>query len=224
MTLLDTERKEPVDLPDPVVPPAPPHVDAAALEKALRRRVDGEVRFDAGTRGAYSTAAANFRQVPIGVVVPRSVDAAIEAVAVCREHAAPLLSRGGGTSLAGECTNTAVILDWSKYCHEIESVDADARTCIVQPGVVLDVLNAHLEPTGLRWGPEPSTHPYCTIGGMLGNNSCGATAQRYGKAVDNVRRFEVITSDGERFWVGPTDDPGHYPELTWDAVLAEGGR
>src|SRR3954454_7780324 len=97
MTLLDTERKEPVDLPDPVVPPAPPHVDASALERDLRARVDGEVRFDAGTRGAYSTDASNYRQVPIGVVVPRSVDAAVEAVAVCREHGAPLLSRGGGT-------------------------------------------------------------------------------------------------------------------------------
>ena len=115
-------------------------------------------------------------------------------------HRAPLLSRGGGTSLAGECTNTAVVIDWSKYCNEIEHVDLEAHSAIVQPGVVLDVLNAHLEPHGLRFGPEPSTHPNCTLGGMLGNNSCGATAQRYGKTADNLRRLEVITQEGERFW------------------------
>src|SRR4051794_3133039 len=199
-------------------------VDVHALERDLREAVDGEVRFDAGTLGAYSTDASNYRQVPLGVVVPRTPDAAAAAVRVAARHRAPILSRGGGTSLAGECTNTAVVIDWSKYCHEIESVDADARSCVVQPGVVLDVLNDHLAPTGLRWGPEPSTHPNCTIGGMLGNNSCGATAQRYGKAVDNIRRLEVITSDGERFWVGPTDDAERYPGLTWDAVMAAGGR
>jgi FAD/FMN-containing dehydrogenase/Fe-S oxidoreductase len=199
-------------------------VDVEALERELAEAVDGEVRFDDGTLGAYSTDASNYRQVPLGVVVPRTPDDAAAAVRVCGRHRAPVLSRGGGTSLAGECTNTAVVIDWSKYCHEIESVDVHARTCIVQPGVVLDVLNDHLAPTGLRWGPEPSTHPNCTIGGMLGNNSCGATAQTYGKAVDNIRRLEVITSDGERFWVGPTDDEEHYPDLTWDAVMAAGGR
>jgi FAD/FMN-containing dehydrogenase/Fe-S oxidoreductase len=199
-------------------------VDVEALERDLRAGVDGEVRFDAGTLGAYSTDASNYRQLPLGVVVPRTPDAAAAAVRIAAGHRAPILSRGGGTSLAGECTNTAVVIDWSKYCHEIESVDAEGRSCIVQPGVVLDVLNDHLEPTGLRWGPEPSTHPNCTIGGMLGNNSCGATAQTYGKAADNIRRIEVVTSDGERFWVGPTDDEDRYPDLTWDAVMAAGGR
>ena len=181
------------------------------------------MRFDAGTLGAYSTDGSNYRQVPLGVVIPRNPDAAAAAVRVCAEHRAPLLSRGGGTSLAGECTNTAVVIDWSKYCHEIESVDVDARSAIVQPGVVLDVLNAHLAPTGLRYGPEPSTHPNCTIGGMLGNNSCGATAQTYGKAVDNIRRLEIITYQGHRFWVGPTDDEERFPDLTWDAVQTAGG-
>jgi FAD/FMN-containing dehydrogenase/Fe-S oxidoreductase len=198
-------------------------VNVEDLERDLRAAVDGEVRFDAGTLAAYSTDGSNYRQVPLGVVIPRNPDAAAAAVRVCGKHRAPLLSRGGGTSLAGECTNTAVVLDWSKYCHEIESVDVDARSAIVQPGVVLDVLNAHLAPTGLRYGPEPSTHPNCTIGGMLGNNSCGATAQTYGKAVDNIRRLEIITYHGDRFWVGPTDDEERFPELTWDAVLAAGG-
>ncbi|WP_405469812.1 FAD-binding and (Fe-S)-binding domain-containing protein [Streptomyces canus] len=201
------------DLPVPVVrrPDAPPP-DTAALERALRERVDGEVRFDAGSRAAYSTDASNFRQTPIGVVVPRTPEAAAEAVAVAREHDAPVLSRGGGTSLAGQCTNTAVVIDWSKYCDRLESVDPDARTCVVQPGIVLDELNRRLAPTGLRFGPEPATHANCTIGGMIGNNSCGATAQAYGKVVDNIARLEVQLYDGTRFWCGKTSDE-EYAEI-----------
>src|ERR1041385_8389437 len=110
----------------------------SALEHDLRQRVDGEVRFDAGSRGAYSTDASNYRQVPIGVVIPRTVEAAATAVGIASRHGAPVLSRGGGTSLAGECTNTAIVIDWSKYCNRLVSVDADARTCIIEPGIVLD--------------------------------------------------------------------------------------
>src|SRR5437879_10837277 len=123
-------------------------MDDGRLEHDLARRVDGEVRFDSGTRAAYSTDASNFRQVPIGVVLPATPDAAVEAVAVAREFGAPVLSRGGGTSLAGQCTNTAVVLDWSKYCTAVESVDAQARRCVIQPGIVLDELNRQLGPTG----------------------------------------------------------------------------
>ncbi|NIH79731.1 FAD-binding and (Fe-S)-binding domain-containing protein [Amycolatopsis viridis] len=198
------------DLPDPVVRPVTPEVDVTALESALRARVAGEVRFDAGSRAAYSTDASNFRQVPIGVVVPRTPEDAVQAIAVAREHGAPVLSRGGGTSLAGQCTNTAVVLDWSKYCHQVESVDAEARTCVVQPGIVLDDLNRHLAPTGLRFGPEPATHMNCTIGGMIGNNSCGATAQRTGKVVDNIAALEVLCYDGTRFWCGETGDEEYH--------------
>ena len=176
------------------------------LEAALAERVDGEVRFDAGSRGAYSTDASNFRQVPIGVVVPRTVEAAVATVAVCREHGAPVLSRGGGTSLAGQCTNTAVVIDWSKYCHRVVSVDQQSRRCVVEPGIVLDLLNQQLSPTGLRFGPEPATHMNCTLGGMIGNNSCGATAQRTGKVVDNIAALEVLLYDGTRFWCGPVSD------------------
>jgi len=183
-----------------------PQASSPGLEADLRDHVDGEVRFDAGTRAAYSTDASNFRQVPIGVVIPRSPDAAAEAVAVCRAHYAPLLSRGGGTSLAGQCTNTAIVIDWSKYCHRVESVDTASRTCVVQPGIVLDLLNKELAPTGLRFGPEPATHMNCTLGGMIGNNSCGATAQRTGKVVDNIAALEVLLYDGTRFWCGPTSD------------------
>ncbi|SFL92516.1 FAD-binding and (Fe-S)-binding domain-containing protein [Streptomyces pini] len=198
----------PTDLPLPVVrrPDPDPGVDVPALEGALRERVDGEVRFDTGTRAAYSTDASNYRQVPIGVVLPRTPEAAVEAVAVCREFGAPLLSRGGGTSLAGECCNTAVVLDWSKYCDRLVSVDPERRTCVVEPGIVLDELNRRLAPHGLQYGPRPATHPNCTIGGMIGNNSCGSTAQAYGKVVDNIRRLEVLTYDGLRMWVGPAGE------------------
>jgi len=187
-------------------------IDPGRLEHDLRERVEGEVRFDAGSRAAYSTDGSNFRQVPIGVVVPCTVEAAAAAVAVCREHGAPVLSRGGGTSLAGQCTNTAVVLDWTKYCNRLLSVDKAARTCLVEPGIVLDVLNERLSGTGLSFGPKPSTHMNCTLGGMIGNNSCGATAQRTGKVVDNITGLEVLLYDGTRFWCGPAGD-GEYAQI-----------
>jgi FAD/FMN-containing dehydrogenase/Fe-S oxidoreductase len=183
---------------------ARPHIEAAISE--LEARVDGEVRFDAGSRAAYSTDASNFRQVPIGVVVPRSVEAAVEAIAVCRELDLPVVNRGGGTSLAGQCTNEAVVLDFTKYCHRLLSVDEDQRRCVVEPGIVLDVLNRRLAATGLRFGPEPATHQNCTLGGMIGNNSCGATAQRTGKVVDNIASLDVLLYDGTRFTARRTDD------------------
>jgi len=196
-----------VELPPPVRhAPPPPRLDVKALERRLAERVDGEVRFDDGSRATYSTDASNFRQVPLGVVVPRTTDAAVAAIAVCRELGAPIVSRGGGTSLAGQCTNTAVVIDWTKYVHALVSVNANERTCIVEPGIVLDVLNKQLEEHGLRYGPEPATHPNCTIGGMIGNNSCGATAQRTGKVVDNIARLEVLLYDGTRFWCGTTGE------------------
>ena len=181
-------------------------VDWGLLRRALGDRVDGEVRFDAGSVAAYSTDASNYRQVPIGVVIPRSVEAGVEAINVCREYDVPVVSRGGGTSLAGQATNVAVMIDWAKYCHRLISVDADARTCVVEPGIVLDVLNEQLREYGLRYGPKPATHPNCTLGGMIGNNSCGATAQRTGKVVDNIARLEVLLYDGTRFWCGETSD------------------
>lgn len=188
------------------------------LAQALREHVDGEVRFDAGSRAAYSTDASNYRQVPIGVVVPRSPDAAVAAVAVCRDFDVPVFSRGGGTSLAGQCCNVAVVLDWSKYCTRVESVDPDNGIAVVEPGIALDRLNHHLEASGWMVGPKPSTHVSCTIGGMIGNNSCGSTAQAYGKMVDSVRRLEVLTYDGERMWVGETSD------AEFDTIISAGGR
>jgi len=195
---------------------APKLFEAVAAE--LRDNVDGEVRFDPGSRATYSTDASNYRQVPIGVVVPRTPEAAANAVSVCRRHDLPVLSRGGGTSLAGQCCNAGVVIDWSKYCTRIQSVDTDAGVAVVEPGIKLDVLNDHLRSSGWMVGPRPSTHVSCTIGGMIGNNSCGSTAQAYGKMVDSVRRLEVLTYDGVRMWVGQTDDD----ELA--RIVGEGGR
>jgi FAD/FMN-containing dehydrogenase/Fe-S oxidoreductase len=189
-----------------------------ALAADLRERVDGEVRFDPGSRAAYSTDASNYRQVPIGVVVPHNPDAVMEALAVCREYGVPVLSRGGGTSLAGQCCNAGVVIDWSKYCTRVTSIDADAGIAVVEPGIKLDQLNDELDSSGWMVGPKPSTHVSCTIGGMVGNNSCGASAQAYGKMVDSVRRLEVATYDGLRMWVGPTDDD------EFARILDEGGR
>jgi FAD/FMN-containing dehydrogenase/Fe-S oxidoreductase len=176
-----------------------------SLAAALRQHVAGEVRFDPGSRATYSTDASNYRQIPIGVVVPDNPNDAARAIRVCHDHDVPVLSRGGGTSLAGQCCNAAVVLDWSKHCHRVERVDTDAGTAVVEPGIALDVLNDHLAHTGWMVGPKPSTHVSCTIGGMIGNNSCGSTAQAYGKMADSVRRLEILTYDGLRTWVGATN-------------------
>jgi FAD/FMN-containing dehydrogenase/Fe-S oxidoreductase len=188
------------------------------LARALASRVDGEIRFDAGTRAAYAHDGSNYRQVPAGVVVPRSVEAAAEAVAACQELGLPLLSRGGGTSLAGQCVNEAVVIDWSKYCHRVTALDPRAKTAVVEPGAVLDQVNRVAARHGLMVGPKPSTHVSCTIGGMIGNNSCGSTAQAYGKMADSVQRLEFLCYDGLRAWAGPTSE-GRYRE-----ILAGGGR
>ncbi|MVU77302.1 FAD-binding protein [Nocardia sp. ET3-3] len=174
-----------------------------ALAADLTAAVAGEVRFDPGSRAAYSTDASNYRALPLGVVVPRTPEDAMAAIAICREHDMPVLSRGGGTSLAGQCCNAAVVLDWTKYCHRMVALDASARTVVVEPGIALDALNRELSAHDLMVGPKPATHVSCTIGGMIGNNSCGSTAQAYGKTVDSVRRLEVLTYEGTRMWVGP---------------------
>ena len=192
-------------------------MDVAKLRPALDERVDGEVRFDPGTLSAYAQDASNYRQVPIGVVVPRTVDAGAEAVAVCRENGAPVLSRGGGTSLAGQCVNTAIVIDWTKYCHRLVSFDKAARTAIVQPGMALDKVNDALAPHGLMVGPKPSTHVSCTIGGMIGNNSCGSTAQAYGKMADSVRGLRCSPT------AGCAPGWGRPATRTTSGLAAEGG-
>ena len=194
-------------------------VDARALRAELARRVEGEVRFEPGSRAMYATDASNYRYVPIGVVVPRSIEDVVQTVAVCREHGAPLLSRGGGTTLSGQCTNVAVVLEWSKYLGAIKEIDPVRKLARVQPGCILDKLR---ETTVARHqlvlGPDPATHSHCTIGGMIGNNSCGVHAQMTGQMADNVLELEVLTYDGLRMRVGPTS------EQELQSIVREGGR
>ncbi|MGH9716674.1 MAG: FAD-binding and (Fe-S)-binding domain-containing protein [Candidatus Acidiferrales bacterium] len=180
----------------------PSFVDARSLEKALRRSVAGEVRFDAGSRGIYAVDSSNYRQVPIGVVIPKSVDDVIATVRTAREHGAPILSRGGGTSLAGQCCNTAVVMDWSKYLNKVLEIDRVNRTARVEPGCVLDDLRSEANKVGLTFGPDPSTHDHCTLGGMIGNNSCGVHAQMAGSVASNVESLDILLYDGTRMTVG----------------------
>jgi FAD/FMN-containing dehydrogenase len=141
---------------------------SAALEADLRRRVDGEVRFDAGSRAIYSTDASNYRHPPIGVVIPKTVEALIETVAVCREHGAPIVNRGGGTSLAGQTCNTAVVVDGSKYLDHILKMDCERQEARVQPGVIFETVRKQAEQHGLTLSFDTSTHDRATIGGLIG--------------------------------------------------------
>ncbi|MBW3562595.1 MAG: FAD-binding oxidoreductase [Actinobacteria bacterium] len=194
-------------------------VDAAGLASALRRAVEGEVRFSDGDRHLYATDASNFRQVPIGVVIPRTVEDVIRTHALCREFDAPITNRGGGTSLAGQATNVAVILDTSKYLRSVGEVDREDRRVTCQPGIVLDDLRDHTRrQAGLIWGPDPATHDRCTVGGMIGNNACGIRAFAHGRTEDNVHAMEVLLYDGTRMTVGPT------PEDDLEDIIRHGGR
>ncbi|MGN6359454.1 MAG: FAD-binding and (Fe-S)-binding domain-containing protein [Thermomicrobiales bacterium] len=194
------------------------HVDADALAAELRAAVRGEVRFDAGSRALYATDASNYRQPPIGVVIPRDTDDIVRTVALCRQYDAPLLPRGGGTSLAGQCCNVAVVLDCSKYLRGIVSLDPQQKRARVQPGIVLDDLRNAAERHHLTFGPDPATHDHCTLGGMLGNNSCGVHSIMAGKTSDNVESLDILTYDGLRLRVGATSDE----ELA--QIIAAGGR
>ncbi len=199
-------------------PQAWPASEAARLRDLLRARIRGEVRFDAASRGLYATDASNYRQVPIGVVIPHTVDDVVETVAVARSLQAPVLLRGGGTSLAGQTCNVALVLDTSKYLDRVLSIDPGQRLARVEPGVVCDVLRHAAEAHGLTFGPDPSTHSRCTLGGMIGNNSCGAHSVMAGKTVNNIEALEVLTYDGTRLTVGPTSDA----ELA--RLIGAGGR
>ena len=212
----------PLDTPSPAQPAAParaPHgIDVEALAAALRRVVSGEVRFDAGSRAVYAHDASNYRQVPIGVVLPRTVEDIVAAVEVCSAFGAPILPRGGGTAQNGQTVNVAVVLDCSKYLNRVLEVDPQARTARVEPGVVCDALRDAAEEHALTFGPDPATHSRCTLGGMIGNNSCGAHSVMAGKTVENVEALEVLTYDGLRLWVGPT------PDDEYERIVAAGGR
>ncbi len=191
---------------------------ARELEAQLRRGVRGEVRFDDASRALYATDASNYRHIPIGLVIPLDEEDVIATVEICRGFWAPILSRGAGTSLAGQGCNAAVILDFSKYMNKMGEVDTEALTMWVQPGAVLDRVREAAERYGLTFAPDPATHSRCTLGGMIGNNSCGIHALMGGKTVDNIVSLDLLLYDGTRMRVGATTDA----EL--DARIAAGGR
>jgi len=192
--------------------------DARALEAALKREIAGEVRFSDGDRALYATDASNYRQTPIGVVVPRTAEDAVRAVALCRAHDVPIVSRGGGTGLAGQTCNTAVVIDFSKYVNRILEIDPDRKLAVVEPGCVLDSLRDAAERHHLTFGPDPATHDHNTLGGMIGNDSCGEHSVMSGRTADNVRALEIVTYDGLRMTVGPTS------EAEFAEIQRAGGR
>jgi FAD/FMN-containing dehydrogenase/Fe-S oxidoreductase len=192
--------------------------EAAELERELKQEIKGEVRFDRGSRAMYSTDGSNYRQTPIGLVVPRDADDVVAAMAACRKYGAPVLARGAGTSLAGQCCNVAVVFDFTKCMNRILELDPKRGFATVQPGVVLDTLRNQAEVHKLTFAPDPSTHNRCTIGGMIGNNSCGTHSLLGGKTVDNVEELRILLYDGTQMTVGPTTGED------LDRILRAGGR
>src|SRR5947209_2448096 len=184
--------------------PSPP--EHRELARDLERTIAGEVRFDDGSRALYATDASNYRQVPIGVVIPRTIEDIVATVDLCRRHGAPIVMRGGGTSLAGQGCNVAVLIDCSKYLNRITALDPERRTARVEPGCILDTLRDAAEKHHLTFGPDPSTHDHCTLGGMIGNNSCGVHSVMAGRTSDNVQELDVLTYDGLRMRVGRTSE------------------
>ncbi|MCI0602913.1 FAD-binding protein [bacterium] len=187
------------------------------LENDLRAAIQGEVRFDPGTRAIYSTDASNYRQVPIGVVLPRTLEDVVKTHEIARTHSAPVLSRGGGTSLAGQCCNVAIVMDFSKYLNRVLNIDPVERIGDVEPGTILDDLRSAAENHHLTFGPDPASHSRCTIGGMIGNNSCGVHSVYSGKTEDNVHEMDVLTYRGLRLSVGKTS------EQELQSIMSKGG-
>lgn len=214
--------------------PAPPAISspkatepfrlASALAEALKRKTRAEVRFDDGSRALYATDSSNYRQVPIGVVVPRDEEDVLATIQLCQRFGAPITSRGAGTSLAGQCCNVAVILDFSKYMNRLLELNPDKKLARFQPGLVLDGLRDAAEVHHLTFGSDTSTHKYCTMGGVLGNNACGVHSvmgQFLGngpRTSDNVHELEIVTYDGLRMTVGATTDQ------QLERIIREGGR
>ena len=188
----------------------------SSLATRLRRDVDGEVLFDAGSRGRYSTDASIYQVEPVGVVVPRNAEAARAAIAIALEHEVPVLARGAGSSQCGQTVGAALVVDHSKHMRNVVNVDVAQRTAVVEPGIVLDTLNAVLRPHGLWFPVDVSTSAQATLGGMAGNNSCGSRSIAYGNMVHNVLAIEALTAGGERWKFGPMSDgsgPPGYGEL-----------
>ena len=188
------------------------------LEAKLKATLRGEVLFGLGSRALYAADASNYRQLPVGVVLPRDAADVEAALAACRSTGAAVLPRGAGTSLAGQCANVAVVIDFSRYMNGLDSIDPDAKLATVQPGIVLDRLREAAELHHLTYAPDPATHSRCTLGGMIGNNSCGVHGLLGGKVVDNVETLDIVLYDGTRMTVGRTSQN----EL--ESIVRAGGR
>jgi FAD/FMN-containing dehydrogenase/Fe-S oxidoreductase len=191
---------------------------ARELESKLHATVRGEVRFDPASRALYAADASNYRATPIGVVLPHDAADVEATIAACRETGAAVLPRGAGTSLSGQCCNVAVVLDFSKYMRRLVSLDPRKKIAIVEPGIVLDRVREAAEVHHLTFPPDPATHSRCTIGGMIGNNSCGTHSVMGGLTANNIRSLDILLYDGTRMTVGATTDE----EIS--AIIARGGR
>jgi FAD/FMN-containing dehydrogenase/Fe-S oxidoreductase len=190
----------------------------SAIRDELVRSIDGDVLFDGASRALYASDASNYRRVPIGIINPRHEGDVANTLALARENHLPILPRGAGTALAGQATNTAIVLDFSRYMNQVIAIDSAQRIATVEPGLVQSHLDAALAPHGLFFAPDPATKDRCTLGGMIGNNSCGAHSAAYGKTVDNVVSLEAMLYDGTRLTLGAGGE-GEYA-----AALADDGR
>ena len=181
-------------------------IDPAAVERELRASIEGEVRFGAADLGLWASDAGNYRMIPVGVVLPRHAEDVVRTLRVCRTHGVPVVGRGGGTGIPGQTVNTGVVLDFSKYMNRIHELNPDGRYAWVEPGIVLDDLRDAANAHGLTFGPDPATHSRCTLGGMIGNNSCGIHSVMAGETVDNIEELDIITFRGLRLTVGATSE------------------
>ena len=191
------------------------------LERLLKENLRGEVRFDLGSRALYAADSSNYRQLPIGVVFPRDAEDVEAALSGCWATGAAVLPRGAGTSLAGQCANVAVVFDYSRYMNGLTSIDPGARLATVQPGIVLDRLRDAAELYHLTYAPDPATHSRCTLGGMIGNNSCGVHGLLGGKVVDNVESLDIVLYDGTLLTVGATTPDEITSKILYGGRIAE---
>ena len=180
--------------------------DLQAFADSIAHGIEGVVDFTDAGRALYTSDASNYRQIPLGVVYPASIDDIRHIVTEARKVGCAVLMRGGGTSQNGQGVNQAVVLDCSRFLNAVKSIDPAQLTADIEPGVVCDQLKAEAEKHGLTFGPDPATHSRCTLGGMIGNNSCGPHSMLAGKTVENVVELDILTIDGEQFTVGPTSD------------------
>src|SRR5690348_275674 len=176
---------------------------APGLERRLRAEISGDIAFDRFTRGRYATDASHYQMMPLGVVMPRTVAEAERAIALARQEGVTVLARGGGTSQSGQTVNRSLVVDCSKYLNRVLDLDVAGRRCVVEPGIVLDDLNRQLKSHGLWFPVDISTASRATIGGMTGNNSCGARSLRYGNTRENVISVNAILADGRPVALGP---------------------